>query len=214
VKSGGANELAAGRGELREALFDEIRGDALIAEVLGEFGGGVAGGGRDGRLLARGDHMAGRSEGVHEIDEGRHGEVGEFADEVVLGALEDKTAMVDDRVEDAADAPVFVYVGGLVDGVEVDLDLEALGFEDEHVGIEFLHGVCLNAKDLGAPALVQLEHLLLGGFCGGFAAPGFEHQHSTEMIDAYHGDGGVGAHSFERVGAFLFACWVQKPVNI
>ena len=41
VKSGDGGELAAGRGELSQALFDEVGGDALVAEVLGEFGGGV-----------------------------------------------------------------------------------------------------------------------------------------------------------------------------
>jgi hypothetical protein len=34
------------------------------------------------------------------------------------------------------------------------------------------------------------------------------------MIDAYHGDGGVGAHAFEGVGAFLFAGRVKKGKNV
>ncbi len=214
MKSDGARRLATSGSELREALFDEVGGDALVAEVLGEFSGGIVEGGGDRCLLARGDHVAGRGERVYKVYEGRHREVGEFADEVVLSALEDEAAVVDDRVKDAADTPVLIDVGRLVDGLEVDLDVEALSFEDEHVGIEFLHGVGLDPEHFGAPTLVQLEHLLLGGLSRCLTSPGFEHQHSTEMIDAYHCDGGVGAHSFEGVGAFLFAGRVQKPVNI
>lgn len=186
----------------------------MVAEVLGEFGGGVIDGGWNCGLLAWGDHMAGRGERVYEVYEGRHGKVGELADEVVLGTLEDEAAMVDDGVQNASDPPVLIDVGGLVDGLEVDLDLKALSFEDEHVGVEFLHGIRLNAKNLGAPPLIQLEHFLLGGFGRGFTAPGFEDEHTAEMIDPDDGDGSIGAYSFEGIGAFLFAGWVQKPVNV
>lgn len=206
--------LAAGRGELSQALFDEIGGDALVAEVLGEFGSGVVDGGWNRCLLARGDHVAGRGERIDQIDEGRHGKVGEFADEVVLGALENETAVVDDGVQNTSDPPVFVYIGGLVDGLEVDLDVEALSFEDEHVGIEFLHGVGLDPEHFGAPPLVEFEHLLLGGLSRCLTSPGFKYQHSTEVIDPDHSDGRVGAHAFEGIGAFLFTGRVQKPVNI
>jgi len=55
---------------LGQALFDEVGGDALFAEVFGEFGGGVIESGGDGGLLARGDHVAGRGERVYKVYEG------------------------------------------------------------------------------------------------------------------------------------------------
>ena len=133
---------------------------------------------------------------------------------IVLIGEQEQPTMVEKRVENSTNPPMFVDVGGLSNGHEVDTDVLALGFKEEHVGIEFLHRVGFAPEHFGVPAIVEVEDLFGGGGGGGFRSPRLQHDDSLEWIHPNDRDRGVGAHFFEFVGTLLFAGRVQKTVHI
>ena len=184
----------------------------MVAEVLGEFGGFV--GGFGGGFGFRWDHRAGRGERIHKVNQRSHRKTSKFTMEVVLVGQEKQAAVVKKRIEDSPNPPMLIHISRLSDRDKIDSDILALGLHQQHIGIEFLHRVGFTPKDFGVPPIVEVEYLFGGGRGRGFGPPGFEYDHSLERIHPNDGDGGVGAHFFEGVGALFLARGVQKTVDV
>jgi len=92
---------------------------------------------------------------------------------IVLIGEQKQPTVIKERVEDGTDPPVFVDVGGLGNGYEIDTDVLALGFEKEHVRIEFLHRVGFAAEHFGVPAIIRIKYLPHCSGSRSFGSPRF-----------------------------------------